>query len=119
MKKPWMISRRTFLRSAGAMVGLPVLEAMYPSIARGQQMGAPPPRRILAYYIPNGIHMAAFTPSTVGENYQLTPILQPLSALKDDFLVISGLANRSARPDGPGDHASGTGAFLTARHPFK
>jgi hypothetical protein len=33
--------------------------------------------------------------------------------------VLSNLANLSARPDGPGDHASGTGAFLTCRHPFK
>jgi hypothetical protein len=33
--------------------------------------------------------------------------------------VISGLANFPARPDGPGDHASGTGAFLTVAHPYK
>jgi hypothetical protein len=33
--------------------------------------------------------------------------------------VLSRIANRPARPDGPGDHASGTGAFLTAAHPYK
>jgi len=34
-------------------------------------------------------------------------------------MVVSGLANALAKPDGPGDHASGTGAFLTCAHPFK
>ena len=119
MRRPWEISRRSFLRGAGTAIGLPVLEAMMPSVASAQQMGAPPPRRMLAFYIPNGIHMAGWTPADEGANWTMTPILAPLAGVKDDLLVISGLANQPARPDGPGDHASGTGAFLTVRHPFK
>jgi hypothetical protein len=49
----------------------------------------------------------------------LPSILTPLAPVKDDVLVLTGLANRPARPDGAGDHASGTGAFITAAHPFK
>jgi hypothetical protein len=115
----WAISRRTFLRGAGAALALPALEAMAPSLARAQEMGEPPPRRILAYYVPNGIHMRAWTPAQTGDQWELTPILAPLAAVKSDLLVVSNVSNLPARPDGPGDHASGTGAFLTASHPFK
>jgi hypothetical protein len=63
--------------------------------------------------------MQKFTPPNVGTGYTLTSILQPLAPYQNDFLVLSGLANRPAQPDGPGDHASGTAAFLTAAHPYK
>jgi hypothetical protein len=111
------LSRRTFLTGAGCAIGLPLLEAMVPRRAFAQ--GMPAPRRIIAYYVPCGIHMAGWTPAQEGAAYALTPILADLAPVKDDVLVISGLANRPARPDGPGDHASGTGAFLTCAHPFK
>lgn len=114
------LSRRTLLRGAGTLMALPLLEAMLPRTARAQAM-APKPRRFVGFYVPNGIHMARWTPAATGTNWAATEILQPLVAggFKDDVLVLSGLANRPARPDGPGDHASGTGAFLTAAHPFK
>jgi hypothetical protein len=63
--------------------------------------------------------MPAWTPAIEGAGFELTPILSPLAAVKEKLLVLSGLANAPAKPDGAGDHASGTGAFLTARHPFK
>src|SRR5687767_4204485 len=120
--KKWELARRTFLRGAGVTMALPVLEQMLPSIAHAQ---TPPPRRLVAFYVPDGIVMNKWTPATTGSGYALTPILSPLGAtsagasLQNDFLVLTGLANRPAQPDGPGDHASGTGAFLTAAHPFK
>jgi hypothetical protein len=46
-------------------------------------------------------------------------MLKPLEALKPEFTFITGLENALAKPDGPGDHASGTGAFITCAHPFK
>lgn len=117
------LSRRTLLRGAGASLALPWLEAMMPGFARGQ--GMTPPKRFLAFYVPCGIRMNRWTPSAVGANFPLSPILSSLAAsaagpsLQADVNVITGLSNRPARPDGPGDHASGTGAFITARHPFK
>lgn len=117
--KKWEISRRMLLRGAGAAVALPLLEQMLPSIARAQNSGAPPPRRLVAFYVPCGIHMANWTPAATGANYTLTPILAPLAPVKSDVLVLSGLANLPARPDGAGDHASGTGSFITARHVVK
>lgn len=120
LKRPWMISRRTLLRGLGASLALPALEAMEPSIAHAQAMGAPAPRRLLAYYVPCGIHMPAWRPSGgTGPLATLPPMLSSFEALKQDILVLSRVSNRPAIPDGPGDHASGTGAFLTAAHPFK
>jgi len=119
MKKPWEISRRSFLKGMGTAIALPTLEVMAPSIARAQMMGMGTPRRLLSFYVPNGIVMNQWTPAMEGENFDLPPILQPLSMVKDDILVLTGIQNNPARPDGPGDHASGTGSFLTAAHPFK
>jgi hypothetical protein len=111
------LSRRTFLKGAGTAIALPFLEAMLPKKVYAQ--AAAPPKRILAYYVPNGIHMPLWTPAQEGAGFELTPILSPLVNVREDLLVISGLQNLPARPDGPGDHASGTGAFLTCAHPFK
>jgi len=110
------LGRRLFLGGAGAVVALPFLESAMPKLARAGDMVA---KRFLAFYVPNGIHMPAWTPQGVGADFELTPILSPLAAVKEKILVLSGLANKPAQPDGPGDHASGTGAFLTARHPYK
>jgi hypothetical protein len=111
------LSRRTFLRGAGAALALPFLDAMLPGRALAQGMG--PRTRFLAWYVPNGIHMRAWTPEAVGADWQITPILEALRPLQQKILVLSGLSNRPARPDGPGDHAAGTGSFLTAAHCFK
>lgn len=111
------LTRRSFLGGAGVMLGLPVLEAMLPKRARAG--GAMTAKRLLCWYVPCGIHMQAWTPSATGPGFELTPILQPLSALKSEILVISGLDNAPAESDGPGDHASGTSGFLTSTHVFK
>ena len=110
------LGRRAFLGGAGAALALPWLESLH---GRRAYAADGTPQRILAYYIPDGIHMPAWRPTVVGANYDLPTILQPLSALQSKVNVISGLANLPARPDGPGDHASGTGAFLTVAHPKK
>jgi len=81
---------------------------------RGSPEPGSVPLRHVYFYVPNGIHMPLWTPSTGGRDYELPPILEPLSAFKDQFLLVSGLANRPGTPDGPGDHAAGTGSFLTA-----
>lgn len=109
------LSRRAFLGGAGATLALPLLEAMTP-FGRSAFAQDARPTRLLAYYIPNGIHMQTWTPAAEGAAWELTPTLQPLASVKDDLLVLTGLENRPARPDGPGDHAAGTGSFITATH---
>jgi hypothetical protein len=115
------LSRRLFLGGGAAVaIGLPLLESMLPRSARAQAAAAP--KRILFYYVPCGINGSTrgdFWPTTAGTGFEITPMLTSLAPLKSDFTFITGLENPLAKPDGPGDHASGTGAFITCAHPFK
>lgn len=113
------LHRRTFLRGAGVAMALPLLDAMLPSFARAQGAPALPRSRFFAFYVPCGIHMASWDPPAEGPDFAMTPILEPLAAWRDRLVVLGGLHNRPARPDGPGDHAAGTGSFLTAAHCYK
>ena len=115
---PVHLSRRTFLRGLGVSMALPMLDAMVP-----RKLYAGPedvdPTRLIVFYVPNGIRMSSWTPASTGSDYELTPILQPLAAHKDDFLVLTGLDNLSGIASVPGDHARGTGSFLTCMPVFK
>jgi hypothetical protein len=105
---------------AAVAIGLPFMESLVPRAARAQAMVSP--KRILFYYVPCGINgevRGDFYPTTTGTGWTLPPMVQSLAPLKSDFTFITGLENPLAKPDGPGDHASGTGAFLTCAHPFK
>jgi uncharacterized protein DUF1552 len=120
-KTPRRLSRRVFLGGGAAVaIGLPFLESLVPRGARAQAMTAP--KRMLFYYVPCGINGSTrgdFWPTTTGTGYGLTSMLMPLATFKNDFTFVTGLENPLAKPDGPGDHASGTGAFITCQHPFK
>jgi hypothetical protein len=110
------LSRRTVLQGMGTVVALPLLEAMTPRLRAAEAAAAKAaPRRMAFIYVPNGCHMQDWTPATEGTSYELPPILQPLSAVKSDVLVLSGLTCDKARPngDGAGDHARASSAFLT------
>ena len=99
------ISRRTILRGAGAALALPMLDAMTPAFALGSST---PIHRFQTVYVPNGMAMDYWLPTTVGRDFELTPILQPLAAYKEKMLVISGLkANWNIA------HAGAGGSFLT------
>ncbi|MFT6396289.1 MAG: hypothetical protein ACJAYU_001032 [Bradymonadia bacterium] len=113
------LSRRTFLGGAGATIALPYLEAMVPAGTRSAYALDGVPKRALYYYVPNGIHMPDWTPAATGTGFELTPTLASLAPHREDLLLLSGLANNPANPDGPGDHAAGTGSFLTATHVYK
>jgi hypothetical protein len=116
------ISRRTLLRGLGTAIALPSLEAMAPSplLAAGGSKSEGP-LRMAFLYVPNGVHMAAWTPKAEGRNFALTRTLQPLAPFQDDLLVLTGLAQDGAEAhgDGGGDHARSLACFLTGRHPLK
>jgi hypothetical protein len=107
-------------------LALPWLEAMIP---KGAAMGATAtvakaaagPRRVAWLYVPNGIHMPNWTPTTVGADYALTPTLQTLAQFKQKMLVFTGLIcdKANANGDGPGDHARAMSAYLTGAQPRK
>jgi hypothetical protein len=107
------LPRRTFLKGIGTAVSLPLLDAMTPAFA-----AAKAPIRLAFVYVPNGIVMNEWTPSTAGADFALTRILKPLEPHRRDLFVLSGLAdyNGNALGDGPGDHARAGASFLTGVH---
>ena len=115
MQKPWHIPRRTFLRGLGTVIALPALEAMVPRAGMAAITKGGAPRRMAFVYSPNGMTMNDWWPATVGSDYELSPILEPLKEHKQDFQLISGLAHTKGRAngDGPGDHARANATFLT------
>ncbi len=122
MKNP-PLSRRTVLRGLGTAIALPWLEAMgtltsWAAETAGQRAA---PNRMAFLYVPNGQDMPSWTPRAAGPLGELPPILSALAPVKNDLLVISGLAADKARPHGDdgGDHARAMAAFLTGTQPRK
>ena len=113
------LPRRTFLRGMGAVVALPVLDAMTPAFAAPVMRKAP--LRMAFTYVPNGITMADWTPKAAGAAFEYTRVMKPLEKFRADTVVLSGLAQRNgnALGDGPGDHARAAAAYLTGVHPRK
>jgi hypothetical protein len=105
------------LKGLGTAIALPWLE----SLATAAGSSATTARRLAFLYVPNGVNMAAWTPSEPGKLAKLEGILAPLDPYKEHVNVISGLALDKARPngDGPGDHARAMSAFLTGSQPRK
>jgi hypothetical protein len=114
------LHRRTFLKGMGAVVALPMLDAMTPAFAAPARL-AKAPTRLAFTYVPNGIVMADWTPAAVGRGFEFTRIMKPLERFREDTLVLSGLSqkNGNALGDGPGDHARAAGSYLTGAHPRK
>jgi len=114
------LSRRTVLRGVGAALALPLLDAMIPA-ARLFAAESPAARRLVFLYVPNGVHLPAWTPAVEGPLKTLSPILESLAPHAADVQVLSGLTLDGARDhnDGSGDHARASAAFLTGAHARK
>jgi hypothetical protein len=112
------ISRRGWLRGAGVALALPWLESLAPRSVGAQQ--APPRRRFLPIYLPNGAH-EFWSPVLAGSGseWQLSSILEPFGAsLKGKLSVVTGLENGSvfnadAAPQVEPSHSRLAGAWLT------
>jgi hypothetical protein len=112
------LPRRTFLKGAGAAIGLPLLDAMVPAFASE----APPARRLGFVYLPNGVAknftgIDYWTPRGTGTSFELSTILTPLAPYRDRLTVVSGLtqtaAEANAEDGATGDHTKATAAWLT------
>lgn len=117
------LSRRHLLRGAGVTLAMPLLDAMVPLSALAQSGGtkAVAPVRMAFLFVPNGMHMADWTPKTTGKDFALPYLMEPLEPLRDSLNVLSGLTqqNAFALGDGGGDHARSASAWLTGCHPVK
>ncbi|MEY3175274.1 MAG: hypothetical protein RLZZ436_3188 [Planctomycetota bacterium] len=108
------LPRRTVLRGAGAIFGLPLLDAMLPALTADDRTAAAPRhlRRLSYVYVPMGCDHSRWTP--VGSSLldePLPSILEPFEPVKQQISVISGLELRNAWP---GTHATSNASFLSA-----
>jgi Protein of unknown function (DUF1552) len=111
------IPRRTFLRGTGAVLALPVLDAMTPAFAVEKAR----PIRMSFMEVPNGIMNLnnEWTPKTEGTDFALTPTLQPLAQFRDRMLVLTGLDQQQSAGlafEVGGDHPRACTAWLTGTH---
>jgi hypothetical protein len=106
------IQRRTFLRAAGVAIGLPLLECMRPRAVQAAEEPAEA-RRMLAICAPLGIHTPHLFPTKAGRDYEVTPYLEPLQAVRGKFTVVSGLSH----PMVDGGHDAERSFLTAAAHP--
>jgi hypothetical protein len=107
------IPRRTFLRGFGITLGLPMLECMTPVFARAAQ--APMPKRMLVIANNLGVLPKNFFPANAGRDYALSPYLEMLAEVRNEFSVFSGLSH----PGVTGGHSTDNCFLTSARGAFK
>lgn len=122
--KTHALSRRHFLRGAGALITLPFLESLVPGgmLRAAENLGelgkAGAPLRTAFIYVPNGVNNAHWWP-TLGaggaHDFTLGHSLASLAPHRDQIQIVSGLDHHKARAngDGAGDHARASATFLT------
>src|SRR5690606_5547308 len=124
------IPRRTFLHGMGAMVGLPMLDAMVPAGIRRAADETKPTRFVAieeVHGVPGcnawGASQHLFAPETVGRGFELKPdnVLSPLAPYQDYLTIVSNTDVRMAEAFAPaeigGDHFRSSAVFLTQSHP--
>jgi hypothetical protein len=90
--------RRTFLRTSGVTLALPLLDAMMPArLARAQTPARP--QRFVGIFMPHGMAPGFWEPSDKGLLPEKLPfILESLEKVKDRTVVLTGLWSKSAEP---------------------
>ena len=112
------ISRRKFLRGAGILLSLPMLDAMSPAFAAVKRISASAtpggkPRRLFAVCNNLGLLPDQFFPKKGGRDYELSPYLEILKEHRNDFTVFSGVSH----PDVDGGHPADNCFLTAAPHP--
>jgi len=99
----------------GAVVALPLLDAMIPAM-RAQTKGVP---RFTAVYFGNGANMFQWTPATEGAGFEFSPTLKPLEPFRSRTNIFTGLDNFQATDQGDvgGQHPRAAPAFMSCSHP--
>jgi BMFP domain-containing protein YqiC len=113
------LSRRKFLRGAGILLSLPLLDAMTPAFAAAAKRiaaGTTPggkPRRMFGICNNLGLLPEHFFPKENGRDYALSPYLELLKEYRNDFTVFSGVWH----PDVDGGHPADNCFLTAAPHP--
>ncbi len=127
------LSRRTFLRGAGATVALPFLDAMSPAgrawAVGGRNRSTDATRLVCIEMVHGsagsnelGASKHLWSPAATGRDFDLSPSsLSPLDPFRDYLTIVSNTDVRNAEAFDPrevgGDHFRSSAVFLTQSHP--
>ena len=123
------LSRRTFLRGAGATVALPLLDAMVPAGRLWAREVADPTRLVCIEMVHGSAGSSGFgaaqnywSPAATGRGFDLSPTaLSSLEPYRDLLTIISDTDVEPAEARQPkeigGDHFRSSATFLTQAHP--
>jgi len=93
------VSRRTILRGAGAMLSLPLLDAMVPAATVLAQTAAIRRPRFVGLFVPHGMAPGYWVPEKEGALPAELPFnWKPLEPFAKQSVILSGLHSRSAEP---------------------
>src|SRR4051812_26907745 len=114
------LSRRKFLRGAGILLSLPLLDAMTPAFAalakrrkRVEDTPGGKPRRVLGICNNLGLLPEYLFPQNAGRDYTLSPYLEGLREHRNEFSIFSGVSH----PDVDGGHPADVCFLTAAPHP--
>src|SRR6186713_3707591 len=113
--------RRTFLRGAGGVLALPLLEAMIPASTALAQTPAAPKTRFVGVFFPHGMAPTHWEMQEGPLPEKLSTIMASLEKVKENSVILGGMWSRSAEPpEGTtgSDHWVAA-AFMTANKPKK
>ena len=122
------LSRRTVLRGMGVSLALPFLDAMAPAMAATRRTAAAPRTRFAAIEMVHGsagstgdgTRLHYWSPSEVGKDFEMTPILRALEPHRDHLTVVSHTdiapATAQTEAEAGADHTRSSAAFLTCAH---
>ncbi|MBB5056859.1 hypothetical protein HDF16_001544 [Granulicella aggregans] len=123
------LSRRTMLRSMGATVCLPLLDAMVPARTALADTAARPTSRLTCIEMVHGAAGSTmdgtnkhyWSPAGEGSNFEMSDTLSPLANYRDYMTIVTGTDLRPAMASTPeeegADHMRSSAAYLTAAHP--
>lgn len=106
------LDRRTFLRTSGVALSLPLLEAMTPSIARAS---AKSPKRMVNICTTLGLYSDSWFPKTVGAEYETTEYLKLIDRHRNKYTLFSGYSHQEQSGRQP--HNSEITWLTSARRP--
>jgi len=114
-RNSYLIPRRQLLKGAGFSMALPLLDIMSPALTHAKPARQAPVRMCVLY---KGCGVNPHSWDIVGgteTKFELSRILTPLKAVRDDILVLGNLDNQ-----GSSDHMDAPGTFMSStRHKDK
>ena len=104
------IKRRTFLRGAGTILPLPMLNIMRGSARAAASKTTP--TRFLTLFKPNGVHPPSWNINAGTEHdFRMSPLMKPFEKHKDDLLILDNMGDF-----GFSSHKNSTRRFLSGHH---